>query len=122
MRTYKYVIHGDPTELTHVPNRHEPEYTARKEVKLLQSISLQTQQDNRPQFNEPINVSFLFCFNKNHRNLHHMSYPNLYLLIANYTLLAKGILWRTDKIIVKTIARKVYGEENYIQITVSNAK
>lgn len=123
MSVYKFIIKGNPAELTHYPRLSKREMDKQKETRLIREIDLQRQvnlpNENQSLFQSPISVNFIFHFYQRARHPYHTFYPAVHNLIANYIIFARKYLWRDLNIIIDEHGSKVYDNDEYTEIIIT---
>ncbi len=113
-RVGRYVIHGEPVPLARARFGDGRVYDSQKNLKLITTITLQSQHDDAPFFEGPISLNLSFYLpiisaKKIKLNCKpHTQAPDLDNLIKYIADVASGILYKDDRTICSIVARKYY--------------
>jgi len=124
-RVARYLIKGEPIALARARFGGGRVYDSQKNLKVVTSITLQSQHDLDPFFEGPISLNLSFYLpivsaKKIRLNARpHTQAPDLDNLIKYIADVASGIIYKDDRIIACIVARKYYSTNPRTEIIVS---
>ena len=124
-RVARYLIKGEPIALARARFGDGRVYDSQKNLKVVTTITLQSQHNEEPFFEGPISLNLSFYLpiisaKKIKLNAKpHTQTPDLDNLIKYIADVASGVLYKDDRIIACIVARKYYSTNPRTEIIVS---
>jgi len=124
-RVGRYVIKGDPVAMARARFGDGRVYDSQKNVKVITTITLQSQHNDEPFFEGPLNLNLSFYLpivsaKKIRLNCKpHTQAPDLDNLIKYIAGVASGVIYKDDRTICSIVARKYYSINPRTEIIVS---
>jgi len=127
-RSYTYVLKGEPEALVSKRAEDIPGWNNHKETRLLTTISLESQHNDRPMIYGPIRLDATFYFHTPSSQRSHVKAqdgdwyikrPSIIFLLQFLEQSAVGIIWADAALISHSEGRKLYGPEACTVFTVT---
>ena len=122
MKSYKYLIKGQPMSFAKAHYSNENGSTNAKEIQLIWHVTLENQHEDRPIITENIEVFYEFFFHDlikcKHNGQSFKVTPTISDLIKFASEMATGIVWKDSRCVVKSTAEKFYSKDPRTELTV----
>jgi len=127
-RSYTYVLKGEPEALVSKRSDDIPGWNTHKETRLITTITLESQHEDRPLLYGPIYLDAAFYFHTpSSRRAHvkandgdwYLKRPSLFFLLHFLEQSAVGIIWADTALIARSSGIKLYGPEAKTVFTVT---
>lgn len=130
LRTKSYILKGQPVPLARIGQNKNMRYDTQKSLKLISSITLQSQHNNEPLFESvPLELSAIFYLEipktrakKVAEEQWHHYRADLDNLVKYVCDCANRIIFRDDSLICSIIAKKVYSSNPRTEFTIRELK
>lgn len=126
----KYIIQGDPIALARARSAHGRFYDSQKQLKLVTSLDLINQHENKPMFKGPLHMDVVFYLGMSkvaqnklkEKILYHIFKPDISNLIKYIEDVGSTILYEDDCIIASINARKLYSLTPRTELIITELK
>lgn len=128
--TYRYVVNGDPIPLLRARYGRRSIYDSQKNIKLIWSIELQKQHNQKPMLvGQPLHLDVFFYMpipqnltpsrRESYKKRYHIFKPDLSNLIKFIEDCATGIVYHDDCLISSISAQKLYDHDTRTEVIIT---